>query len=368
VDTKFYAGISLQQKRGYFPVLLVVMLLLTAAQAALQSQKTAVLTVSALETPNSIQVYWDPNCENLVKSLDWGNIFAGRTQNIDLFLRNEGDELVSLDLTAENWAPATAEQNMTLSWNYDGYPIYKDQVRNVQLALSVSPEVQGLSTFSFDIVIGSEERDLSLGEVTKEKMLEAPANTVYFIYADPSHLSGAEAAYDGTSGEIIRSLCTNCQCYGFNTRPDWLLPSGEANTTTIKDSTVVLFGGKYANKAVNYYETVKEITPVTFSGNESCVVFENRTGTTIGCLSNSVFESSKYSEDMFAMMTFYDGSNTFVVMYGVSWKGTWAAGVYFSEVISKNLSEYTKDCYIFHWVDQNEMDGIPQSHEIYQES
>lgn len=225
----------MQHKRGYLPVLLVVVLLLTAVQVVMQSQKTVVLTASALETPDAVQVYWDSNCENVVESLDWGTVCAGGTQNIDLFLRNEGDELVSLDLMTENWSPATAEQNMTLSWNYDGYPIYRDQVRNVELALFVSPETQGVCTFSFDIVIGSEELDLSLGEVAKEKILGAPANTVYFIYGDPSHLSGAEAAYDGTSGEIVRSLCTNRQCYGFNTRPDWLLPSGEGNTSTVKD-------------------------------------------------------------------------------------------------------------------------------------
>ena len=110
MNTKKHPVIPLQHKRVYFPVLLAVALLLTAAQAALQSQKTAALTVSALETPDAVHVYWDPNCENAVESLDWGNIFAGRTQNIDLFLRNEGDELVSLDLTAENWAPATASK------------------------------------------------------------------------------------------------------------------------------------------------------------------------------------------------------------------------------------------------------------------
>lgn len=358
----------MQHKKAYVPMLMLTVLLFTIIQTTLLSPKTQILTASALETPKSVQAYWDPNCQNIVKSLEWGLLWPGTTQKFDIYLRNEGDKSVSLELITENWLPTDAEQNMALSWNYSGCPIYSNQVKNVKLELSVFPKIQGVTNFSFDIVIDCEECNLSLGEVAKEKILNAPANTVYFIYGDPSRHSEAEAAYDGTSGEIIRALCLNTQHYGFNTRQDWLLASGEVNTTTIYDSTVVLFGGRYANLAVNYYETIKEVTPVSFSVNESYIIFENRTGTVIGTLPVSVIESPEYSEDMFIVMVFYDGTNTFLVLYGVGWKGTWASGIYFSEVISKNLDTYTNGYYLFHWIDQKEKDGIPQSHEIHQEA
>ena len=54
----------------------------------------------------------------------------------------------------------------------------------------------------------------------------------------------------------------------------------------------------------------------------------------------------------------------FFFMYLVNWKVTWASGIYFKEVISKKLSAYTKDYYIFHWIDDNEQDGIPQNPEF----
>ena len=73
---------------------------------------------------------------------------------------------------------------------------------------------------------------------------------------------------------------------------------------------------------------------------------------------------------MFIVMVFYDweADNTFFVMYGISWKGIWASGIYFKEVISINLNAYTTGYYVFHWVDDNKQDGIPQSNEINQES
>jgi len=73
---------------------------------------------------------------------------------------------------------------------------------------------------------------------------------------------------------------------------------------------------------------------------------------------------------MFTVMVFYDGDsdNTFLFVYGMDWKGTWAGGIYFKEVMSENLSIYTNDYYVFHWIDDHEQDGVPQSHEIHQEA
>jgi hypothetical protein len=205
--------------------------------------------------------------------------------------------------------------------------------------------------------------------VVDEKILSAPAQSVYFIYADPAYMSRAEATYDVTAGETMPNLCTDSQHYGFITTQCWLLPSGAINTSTISNATIATYGGRCANIATRYYETIKELAPVKFGGNSTHLWFENRTGTKLGTLPASIIMAPNYHEDMFTAMVFYDedGNNTFFVMYGIDWKGTWASGIYFKEVISKNLSAYTKECYVPHWVDDNGQDGIPQSPEIHQE-
>ncbi|PVX24116.1 MAG: hypothetical protein CW691_08490 [Candidatus Bathyarchaeum sp.] len=359
----------MQHKKPYVPILLFVALL-TIVETTVLFPRTNVLSVSAVETSNSVQAYWDTTCQNTVHSLDWGNNFAGQTQNFNIYLRNEGDSSIVLDLTTENWLPQTAEQTIKLSWDYNGYSIHKNQVKPIQLALSISPETTGVTNFSFDIIIGCKECTRDVYQVAGEQILDAPANTVYFIYTDPLFQNRAESTYDCTSGETIRNLCANTQHYGFNTAQHWLLPSGAINTTTIHNSTIALFGGKFANKVVNYYETVKELTPVKIKIDNNNLFFENRADAIIGELPLSIIDNPKYCEDMFTVMAFYDkvGDNAFFVMYGVGWKGTWASGIYFKEVISKNLNEYTNGYYVFHWLDENELDGIPQSHEIHQEN
>jgi hypothetical protein len=262
--------------------------------------------------------------------LEWGHLFPGATRNFDLYVRNEGNESVVLDLTTDNWLPLVAEHNVSLSWDYHGHPICKNQVTTIELALSVSPEIRGVENFSFDIVIDCKK--YSLCEVAEEHILDAPAGTVYFVYTDPAYQRQAEATYDGTAGEIIRNLCVNTQKYGFNTTKYWLLPSGAINTSTIHNATVAMFGGRFPNVAVNYYETVKELTPVTCKVDSYSIWFENRTGTILSSLPGSSFAASKYNEDMFTVMVFYDedSDNTFFIMYGIGWKGTWASGIYFT--------------------------------------
>jgi hypothetical protein len=357
-------------KNTYIPSVLLVAALLTTFLVTLMLPIAHVPNVSAVETVNSVGVYWDENCENRVHSLDWGALAPGSTRKFSLYVRNESNESITLDMLTENWSPLIAAQNISLSWDYGGRPISENQVILTELELSVSPEISNVESFSFDIKIESESYDLSLGEVVEEKILNAPAGTVYFIYADPTYLSRAESTYDGTAGEIVRNLCVNSQHYGFNSAQQWLLPSGAINTNTIHDAAVATFGGRFPNALVNYYETVNELTPVKCLINSTHVWFENRAGAILGSLPLSVIAAPNYHEDIFTAMVFHDvdGDNTFFVMYGVDWKATWASGIYFREVISKNLSAYTNDYYVFRWIDDNGQDGIPQSSEIHQET
>jgi hypothetical protein len=349
---------------------LLVVALMTIFAVTFLFPTTRVPNVSAVESVNSVGVYWDAKCENRVYSLDWGKLSPGSTRKFNLYVRNESNETMMLDLLTENWSPLIAAQNISVSWDYHGHPIYENQVILTELALSVSPEINEVKSFSFDIVIDGESYALRLGEVVEEKILNAPANMVYFIYADPAYMTCAEATYDVTSGESVRNLCVNTQHYGFNTTQYWLSPSGAINTTTISDATIAMFGGRCPNVAMKYYETVREITPVNFKDNSTHIWFENQEGAILATLSQSAIGVPNYHEDLFTAMVFYDevGDNTFFVMYGIGWKGTWACGIYFKEVICNNLSAYTNDYYVFRWIDDNEQDGIPQSSEIHQET
>jgi len=100
-----------------------------------------------------IGVYWDLQCTDATSSLDWGILEPGSQKNYTLYLKNQGNSVLTLSMASENWNPSNATNHMILTWNREGQQINPDEVIEFVITLSVSEGVQGISAFSFDIVI-----------------------------------------------------------------------------------------------------------------------------------------------------------------------------------------------------------------------
>jgi hypothetical protein len=100
-----------------------------------------------------VGVFWDSNCTNSVSFIDWGMVEPGSMNNVTVYVRNEGNVAASLSLATENWNPSSASDYLTLSWNYDGQQLNPQEAIPVTLTLSVSSSVEGIESFSFDIII-----------------------------------------------------------------------------------------------------------------------------------------------------------------------------------------------------------------------
>lgn len=195
-------------------------------------------------------------------------------------------------------------------------------------------------------------------------IISAGSGTVYFVYNNPQQLSRAEATYDAVSGAIIYGLCKNIQNQGFVSTQNWLLETGAVDTSTIKNSVVAFFGGPCTHKAVKYYESAL-LAPVKFAANTSHYMFVAQNGTVLATLLKTIVDSGL--EDLIVMEIFKDSSNTILIIYGFDWKGTWAGGICFKDLIVNNFS-YDKTCYIFHWIDTQPNNEVPGSSEIHLET
>lgn len=120
--------------------------------------------ISALQTDSKINssgavkaigvmVYSDAGCTSRLSSIDWGILEPGESKSLTSYIRNEGNSAVTVSLSTENWNPSTASQFITLSWDYGGQSISPEGVIEVTFTLAVSASVQGITDFSFDIVI-----------------------------------------------------------------------------------------------------------------------------------------------------------------------------------------------------------------------
>jgi len=101
-----------------------------------------------------VSVFWDGNCTNEADFIDWGLVEPGSANNVSVYVRNDGNVASTLFLTTENWSPVNASDYIRLNWNYSGQPLNPSEVAQVKLTLTVSPTIEGVESFSFDVAIG----------------------------------------------------------------------------------------------------------------------------------------------------------------------------------------------------------------------
>lgn len=108
--------------------------------------------VSAVEA-SGVGVYWDSDCSNRTSSIDWGTLYPGLMKNIAIYVRNEEKETMYFGLSSKNWSPIEASEYLGLGWDYTERQVKPNETLRITLTLFVSRSVQGISSFSFNILI-----------------------------------------------------------------------------------------------------------------------------------------------------------------------------------------------------------------------
>lgn len=100
-----------------------------------------------------VGVYWDNSCTSNVTNINWGTIEPGSAVNVSVYIKNEGTNALKLNVTTENWSPASASNEISLTWNRENYILNPGLVVKAVLTLSVSADITGITSFSFNVVI-----------------------------------------------------------------------------------------------------------------------------------------------------------------------------------------------------------------------
>jgi hypothetical protein len=94
-------------------------------------------------------IYWDQACMNKTLSFKWGQLEAGSSNDLTVYVRNEGNSAVSLLLSTSNWVPSTTSRYMTLNWSYANQVLKTNEVIPIVLTLTILPKIEGTTDFSF---------------------------------------------------------------------------------------------------------------------------------------------------------------------------------------------------------------------------
>ncbi len=107
-------------------------------------------------TAVGVGVYWNANGTNAVTSFNWGTINPNSSESITCYIKNTGNQVLTLSMSASNWNPQNCTQFMTFSWNLSGSTLNPGQIKTATFTLAVSASTQGITSFSFDVtIIGS---------------------------------------------------------------------------------------------------------------------------------------------------------------------------------------------------------------------
>lgn len=133
-------------------IIVSVSVLSIAAINMLQLSRFRISNVVAIKTVG-VSVWHDVNLTIQVSFIDWGVIGPSENRTVVCYVKNEANVLSTLSLTTESWQPTNATTWISLSWNLEGATIQVGEALQADLTLTVSQNIENITTFSFDIVI-----------------------------------------------------------------------------------------------------------------------------------------------------------------------------------------------------------------------
>jgi hypothetical protein len=112
---------------------------------------TRFYNVSAVGTTGPFGIYWDKNCTQQVTSINWTTLTPGSSKNITVYVRNLSNTTCYLSVATTNWNPPNAPTYLKYSWTSTTSKIDAGKTLEVKQTLKVTPDITGISNFSFDI-------------------------------------------------------------------------------------------------------------------------------------------------------------------------------------------------------------------------
>ena len=140
---------SIDIAKGFMAAMVLMGGMVTALALTSSSTLRSTGRIKAL----GVSIYSDSACTQALSSIDWGTADPGVTVNKAIYVKNEGNVPMTLSLQTANWSPSNVQNYLTLKWNYSGQTLDASQVVAITLSLSVSSSIQGITSYSFDIVI-----------------------------------------------------------------------------------------------------------------------------------------------------------------------------------------------------------------------
>ena len=143
---------------------------------------------STLKAGTNVGIYWDQSCTQPINTITWGTLQPGGTDDIEMYVRNGGNDTFILKLATMDWQPEEAGVWLNFSWNCGSTTVGPGEVANLTMTLGVTSDFSGgFSGFSFSITLNG--GSYLLGDINK------------YGVVDQRDLATLVAAYGSTPGD-----------------------------------------------------------------------------------------------------------------------------------------------------------------------
>lgn len=115
-----------------------------------------------------VDIFSENSFNNRLSSIDWGILEPRANKYIECYVQNIGKTATILTLKTDNWNPPESTKHITLTWDYDDQTLKIDEIIRITLILSISRNIQGITGFSFDIIVIENSIRLGLQNICGE--------------------------------------------------------------------------------------------------------------------------------------------------------------------------------------------------------
>jgi hypothetical protein len=138
--------------------LVLTALLASALSVMVVYALLASVTIHNIATLKNVglEVYADQQLTQPLTQINWGTLQLGETKSYLAYVKNPSNVQVTLAVWTQNWNPNGTQNYVTLNCNLAGIMMQPSQVSPCNFTLHVASNTQGVSSFSFDIIMQAE--------------------------------------------------------------------------------------------------------------------------------------------------------------------------------------------------------------------
>ena len=144
--------VSAKISLGAIMAIAATALFLTITTAGLLTVNESLVSSGVVAGPD-IGVFSDSSCAQNMTSINWGTLNPGQTVARTAYVKNLGNTPLTLSMSTSNWNPTNANGPLIMNWNRQNVVINPGNYAVATLTLTVSPDISGITNFSFNIII-----------------------------------------------------------------------------------------------------------------------------------------------------------------------------------------------------------------------